>query len=250
MPPVKELHFFDGRFRLQRAADVLAGEHRSAKRGRGSDDSEARNHAFLQLALTYVAGHSDIEWYAKLFAMKDTLQSGDITPGYSTLGIGDARRIAARFPALKVLFLVRHPVDRLWSQFNHELRRGVGPGVSNLIDVANVRAFLDRPDVQARSFPTRIYNNWRQALPDSRIFAGLFDDLTSEPHTLRARILTFLGLDPASGNEVTLNRKGAQQKIEPTPEITQLLDEYFADEIEVAAELFGGAARGWRRKAN
>lgn len=60
------------------------------------------------------AGRGD-DWYEAQFAAGAGKTTGDITPAYATLempAIDHAHRIA---PNAKLLFCVRHPVERVWS---------------------------------------------------------------------------------------------------------------------------------------
>ena len=64
----------------------------------------------------------DLEHYARLFEPKASLLSGDISPNYSTLSNEVIRRVVGYFPNLKVIFLARDPVERVWSHLSMEVR--------------------------------------------------------------------------------------------------------------------------------
>lgn len=55
------------------------------------------------------------QWYRDLFATGDGRVNGDITPAYSTLEPEVVARIGALFPDLRILFLLRDPIERAWS---------------------------------------------------------------------------------------------------------------------------------------
>ncbi len=95
MPPVKELHFFNNKFFAERKKKIYHGtrmgdfekwnkfRERNYKR-----PLDARDAAFFEHAITYKGEKASIDWYKKLFAPKEDLFSGDITPAYSTLRSG------------------------------------------------------------------------------------------------------------------------------------------------------------------
>jgi len=109
MPPVKELHYFD----------QLSRVHRTS-RPRCRDD---RDLGFLESLKSLSAKpYIDLEHYAQLFEPKASLLSGDISPNYSTLSNEVIRRVVGYFPNLKVIFLARDPVERVWSHLSMEVR--------------------------------------------------------------------------------------------------------------------------------
>src|SRR2546429_859610 len=85
MPPVKELHYFD---ELSRTPSVASARAR-----------DGRDLRFLESIKRLSArSHLDLELYARLFAAKEALLSGDITPAYSMLNDEVIERIVSYFP--------------------------------------------------------------------------------------------------------------------------------------------------------
>ena len=78
----------------------------------------------MRHAVTYVDGTIDLAWYGQLFAPKGSSMTGDITPGYSTLQDELVSDIARAFPNLRIVFLIRDPVERFWSQLAMRIRHG------------------------------------------------------------------------------------------------------------------------------
>ena len=234
MPPVKELHFFDGRFRSRPGRAVQA-----AKTGPQQD----RDKRFLRRAATY-SQEAGIDWYGNLFRPKGSLISGDVTPAYSTLPAEAIAEIMASFPAAKVILILRDPVDRFWSYFCMMQRKGRRANVDPS-DWRSIEANLTEVDVRSRSYPTEIYAKWRQAVPAGQFFLGFFDRLTEDPDAFRADIFSFLGLSvtglafPAGYNRQT------GYKAEMPVEIRARLKEHFREELRRSAEIFGEAARDW-----
>ena len=69
------------------------------------------------------AWRPSLDTYADLFRFREGQISGDITPDYSKLGETVIARIAARFPSLKVVFIARDPVERIWSHLCMHIQR-------------------------------------------------------------------------------------------------------------------------------
>src|SRR4029450_1013981 len=108
MPPVKELHYFDQLGRVQRASPPRCRDERDLR-------------FLVQIKSLSSEPHMDLENYARLFEPKGSLLSGDISPNYSTLSNDVIRRVVRYFPKLKVIFLARDPVERVWSHLSMEV---------------------------------------------------------------------------------------------------------------------------------
>jgi hypothetical protein len=241
MPPVKELHYFDRALRSPRKR-----EDRVAVARKNTDDP--RDILFLdEMEKLFADPEIQLGGYARLFAPKRTLVSGDITPGYSALPVEIIERITAYFPNLKVIFLARDPVERAWSHLSMWIRHGrieaFDPG-----DVEEVTRQLQRPEVLVRSYPSQIVARWRQFVPAPQFRVYFFDDLKRAPAQLRSSIISFLGGDAkkASGTlPVDHNTKAKLEKLKLTDEVRRHLAQFFEPELRACAAELGGAAREW-----
>lgn len=251
MPPFKELHYFDRAFPTGRIAHAterfLADPKRYARsrRRRGLKPLDAREQAFFHKVAALAGKPKDLDAYADLFADKADQIAGDITPGYSTLGEPVIRRLARRFPSAKVVLLLRDPVERVWSAWRMALE-GQEDAAEREQDLAAFTAFLDRPAVIHRSYPTRIAAKWRKRFGD-RFRYFFLDDVASNPEATRAEILSFLGAaaEKPSGVEPDFNRKAKAVPPYRSEPIQALMQERFAEERALCARVFGGPARDW-----
>jgi len=208
MPPVKELHYLDqGSFkRHRRSAAGLRTRARvglplvNAARQRQSYRPLAeRDLAFLDRYIALLKHEEvDLEGYAGLFAGKGGDITGDVTPGYSRLDEDAIAAFAARFPDVRILYLARDPIERVWSHLLMTARRN-----KSLDGVRFERAmkFARRPMVRLRCTNTEVIARWRRHVAADRVGVFLFDDIRDRPAEVRRHILRFLGADPdqASG---------------------------------------------------
>ena len=266
MPPVKELHFFDGAKPGLRKAKRLQGridkDLDKVNRMRVEDAAQPLGARDLRFMAGYLSLFTDkalkkdkaaaTEAYAHLFDEKGAQLAGDVTPAYSKLGDDEVRRIAARFPEARVVFLMREPVERAWSALGMAARQTKSK-IKPPVTVEMVRRFLGRKDVVGRSFPSQTVARWRKFAGPGRFECYFFDDLRTDPAGLRSRILAFLGADPTlpSGDlEPGFNRKSKSVKLDLTDEIRAALVAHFAEEIRACADTLGGPAVAWRKKYN
>jgi hypothetical protein len=234
MPPVKELHYFDQLSRVQRAA--------------GPRCRDERDRRFLeQLQSLSAEPGIDLENYGRLFEAKASLLSGDISPNYSTLSNEVIRQVVGYFPNLKVMFLARDPVERVWSHLSMEVHyRQIEPFDVTNIDEVNRNLF--RRGMLLRSYPSAVVARWKRYVHPAQFRVYFFDDLQSDPAELRRSILCFLGADPDKpGNRLTVdyNSWTRMEKLPLTNKVRSHLAKFFENELKTCAARLGGPARDW-----
>lgn len=255
-PPFKEFHYFDKPFPsppmlalAQAARTDLAGLNQK-RRAKVERPLDARDLDFLDRVAACAGRPAEIERYAALFRPKGGLISGDITPAFSTLDAETVARLAERFPAARIVLIVRDPVERMWSQITVTALYEMGT-TEPLSDPEGVRRLMGLKQVQARSRPTVILDRWRGAFGAERTGVFFFEDVVERPQAARAGILTFLGADPAKGSDVVaadFNRKSSHPRVAMTPEIHALLAEDLREELQACAAAFGEAGAAWLGK--
>ncbi len=118
---VKELHYFDT-FDAEKRVRQLAGF--AKVRGRLKD--EGRRADLDALCEVLEGDRTDDALYAQFVAGEGV--SIDVTPSYGLLPVETLRRMAALFGGARFLYLVRDPVERLWSHIRMEVKRRMQPG--------------------------------------------------------------------------------------------------------------------------
>ncbi len=234
MPPLKELHYFDQLGKVQRSSSPRCRDERDLR--------------FLETIASLSAKPCiDLEFYARLFEPKGSLLSGDISPNYSTLSDEVIRRIVRYFPNLKVIFLARDPVERVWSHLSMEVRYQQIEQF-DATDVDEVNRKLLRRGMLLRSYPSAIVARWKRYVHPDRFRIYFFDDLQRKPAELRRSILDFLGADPdKQGSRQTVNHNGwaRMDKLVLTDTVRSHLAQFFKKELKTCAARLGGPARNW-----
>jgi Sulfotransferase family len=234
MPPVKELHYFDQLSRVQRAG-----------RPRCRDERDLQ---FLDRLKSLSAESAiDLENYGRLFESKASLLSGDISPNYSTLSNEVIRQVVGYFPNLKVIFLARDPVERVWSHLSMEVHfRQIEP--FDVTDIEEVNRNLLRRGMLLRSYPSAVVARWKRHVHSEQFRVYFFDDLQSNPTELRRSILSFLGADPDKPSTrltADYNSWTMMEKLPLTNEVRSHLAKFFKKELKTCAARLGGPARAW-----
>ena len=234
MPPLKELHYFDQLSRVRRSSSPRCRDERDIR--------------FLESINSLSAKpYLDLEHYAQLFEPKGRLLSGDVSPNYSTLSNDVIRRVVRYFPKLKVIFLARDPVERVWSHLSMEVRYHQIEAF-DASDINEVNRNLLRRGLLLRSYPSAVVARWKRYVHPDRFRIYFFDDLQRNPTELRRSILDFLGADAdKSGSQVSAdyNSWAGMEKLPLTDKVRSHLAQFFRKELKTCATRLGGAARDW-----
>jgi hypothetical protein len=206
LPPEKELHYFDEK-RYDRSS--LLGRIRRDRRWRRQfkhqvsllrEDFSADH---LRWSLRYLTRPPDDDWYLSLFAPGGTKVTGEITPSYSAI---DAEQVAAfhrLLPDTKIVFLMRHPVERAWSAAMMGVLRGrrglervrarVQPAGSSA-DADSLVAHAESDQSVPKTDYARTLDLWSAHYDPGRIFVGFLEDIHFRPAELLTSICSFLGV--------------------------------------------------------
>lgn len=127
-----------------------------------------------------------LAWYLDRFPLAvNGLPRGEVAPTYFAAPHA-CERIARTAPEAKIVFIFRHPVERLISLYR--LKRAYGLLGSSL------EAALDRdPELMASSRYATHFARWRRLFPDSQLYAAFYDDLSADPQLFLNRLADFVG---------------------------------------------------------
>jgi len=249
--PKKEVHYFDqkvGGTSFNLASRLFGGgkaNERWRKEVRHWVEVNLRKRSLSGLVWVYkfyMRSPSD-DWYASLFEPRKGRVAGEITPNYSVLGRDAVSHVHGLMPEAKILFMMRNPVERAWSQavmyFDKIERQSVG-GVSE----EQIRKFVSTQSSLLTNY-LRTLENWRAYYPDEQIFVGFMEDVHFQPEGLLSSVCEFLGVDPSfkpPGLKRKFNSRSADEM--PTKLAVHLARTYL-DNTRLLAERFGGYASFW-----
>ena len=218
MPPLKELHYFD--VKDSSIADVRPryNQHLKARMihkfaylftSHQNRPELFKNNVYdcLKWDLRYFQGKMTDRWYLRLFDTVFTKQriSGEITPYYSSLSDDGIDHILDLLPDIKIILILRDPIDRARSSLIHEfiMKRKIKPG---LIKEEDMMQWMKHPSFLRRSYISDIWTKWSKAVPASQFHPIIYDDISQRPDELIKDVYSFLGVDPAQ-NKKPLNYK-------------------------------------------
>lgn len=255
MPKNRELHYFNDRINdprnpVSRFYGKIAGEGTVDRRWRRQVKSRLRHHlkhfageGFLW-DLKYYAGAPGDGWYASLFEQGRGRVRGEITPGYSTLGHDTIARVHDLVPEAKLIFMMRNPIERAWSQFTMRLdkagKRGLGPSWHNRL-LRNV----EKEGSRSRTDYLHTLENWTTFYPEERIFVGFLEDIHFHPEELLGNVYGFLGVDTSFRPQGVGEKVHARSAGRMLAESAVYLAHLYREELSRLDEHFGGYASFW-----
>lgn len=255
LPPIKELHYFTHRGEDSHAGIVgrLLGKdwvNRRLRRLVGPRvlaDLRSHDPALLRWDLRFFLGRRSDGWYESLFYPGSSRLTGEITPEYALLPAEEVGRVRTAFPNLKIIFLMRDPIDRGWSQVRMLARlRGLS------LDSEEAAITLARdPLVVARSDYRSTLDAWGRHYPPDRIFTGFMEEVRSDPRALLTRIFDFLGVGTDdSALSPDLHRVVHEGVPKPMPAaIERELALASIADLRILEERFGQPVSAWRERA-
>lgn len=191
----KQLVFFRVRLREMRDAKVEATD---AKRGWQVENLDRRINEMKTLVALLEADRSDDSDYLAwmLDGRTDGQVVGDMTPSYGTLSDELITRMRDAAPAAKFIFLIRDPLDRLWSHIRMQARRQrqaheVYEKKSNNILYRMLNRGQETHILERGDYP-KIIRKLRRLIPEWRLLIQFAEDLFT-PQGVK-RVCDFLGI--------------------------------------------------------
>jgi hypothetical protein len=238
LPPVKELHYFD---RLETKRTIL-------------DAKERRRVGWKNLLsldpwlINFWLRTRNDEWYARLFrrAQARGLIAGEITPAYATLNEQVLLRIKGMNDKMKLVFVMRDPVERAWSAVNNAAKKGAA-------DASSVEKSIKRAresGTAARSAYADTIRRLEAVFPADQIHYCFFEDLRDQPEALTKGLLSFLGVATAPSVAVHLPQAvnvAAGSRPIPSEFSREMARDYLAM-VGNLCQRFEGPPQRWRAR--
>lgn len=177
---------------------------------------------------------SDLRWYLSRFGDSDAPCRGEATPTYALLPPRMIRLLRELMPELKILFLLRDPVERAWSHARHNWRHGEAnfaadrPTLEQVVDEQWFENFAHPWPSFSGDYLGQL-RRWRAIFPREQIYVGFFEDIGAEPEKLLAEIFGFLGIGPFQVPEGKLEERVNEGLAVPLPDpLRQMLRSVYA----------------------
>jgi hypothetical protein len=248
MPPTKAIHYFD--LPATSALDRVFGRSARMRKSRAhlwrSMESALRGRTVpgeLRWAARLALGPRNDAWYGALFPRAPGLVPGETTPRYCVLPEPSIARIREMMPGAKIIYLIRHPVERSWSSavmhFNDKGRGGIARQSE-----AAIERWLTRSKNVAKCDYAPIIRRWRGVFGDD-LLVCFYDELQIDPAGLLSRVQSFLGLPVHIPGDVASRQNAGRWTEIPMPHRALLHQLYQEPMAELHAVLPCLLTRDW-----
>jgi hypothetical protein len=131
------------------------------------------------------------DWYEGIFAdCEPSTIAGEFSTSYLTSAESPAR-IKDRYPDVRLIVSLRHPVDRAYSSYLNDIVAGVVPAATSFTE-----ALRAHPGYLDAGRYARHLRRYLKLFGRDQVFVSFFDDARRDPLAAMRQIYEFLGIDP------------------------------------------------------
>lgn len=146
------------------------------------------------------------EWYLSKFVGKEGFVKGEDSTTYLASKIA-VERIAIQPKEIKLIFVLRHPTERAYSQYHHMLR--TGRAVYTFEDTIR----FDPASILERSLYKEQLENYYRLIPKNRIKIILFEDLVTNTEDTLKSICDYLKISSDEFNKDVLSTHSNKARV-------------------------------------
>ena len=212
LPPEKELHFFDFPplmpFFFLRFAPMRGIRHWARYRMQRDARIAAGSPALAGWYRRYYWMPRTERWYRRCFTPEAGQLAGEATPRYAVIGARRRAQLKRVAPEVKLIYLLRDPIDRMWSDLAlFSSAKFGGTGITAADDARRGLDFLMRPSNLAHSRYDENLHHWQSVFGPDRIHLAFHEDIALRPEQLIHEVCEFLGVDPSRFDHSRLLRE-------------------------------------------
>lgn len=245
-PLIKELHYFSELHCPQ--VQTYSTTHReyqyaSVRNYLTTQDQQAPQTQLANAQLNHLeTSPIDDDWYQGIFAFATENQiRAEVCPSYMLLPTIGIEHILNINPLVNILFFVRDPIDRAWSNIRSWLNRGlIDKDVSKLFDNHDMLKVL----IEHTSY-SRIIPRWESALAAEHFKIMLYDKLQSHPRDFLDDIQTYIGCDPRSPTIDLTARVHQGPPMQIAPETRSALLDLLTPEYDFLSSRYPDQVTNW-----
>lgn len=252
LPYKKELHYFDRDVRYPSPNTLSEADFRKrwnnriwrkeAVRECFSALKKMKFKQFAWLWKWYFSNYND-DWYLSLFKHFRGI-SGEISPSYSMLGEADIRKMQQLIPDIKIILLLRNPVERAWSHYRFDHGKFMQ---QNGLNMDHFKHFIESPGQELRNDYLGCIGRYSKVFPANQIMVGFYDAIAGQPSQLLAEVLNFLGgkFESIPGDQKLQEKVNASLTMEMPVVVRDYLNVKYAADMEKLAVMFPGYCTEW-----
>lgn len=253
MPPKKEIHYFDRSPKypspnilsepllINRLKDPKWLYSNILKIGK---EMYKLNYKNAKWFWNYSFANYHDRWYINLFENLDGI-AGDITPAYAILEKEDIQHIYNLLGDIKIIFMLRNPVDRAWSAYKYKYR--INKNIPQYLSIDHISSFINSNEQILRSSYLQTIHKFSEVFGNRNMILGFYDAIVDNPINLLKEIVNFIGGDVVSVEKLIdiPTKVNRSENISLPIEIRTMLNEIYFDDISKLNSKYGGYFAKW-----
>jgi len=234
--PIKEMHFFSSKVKphIRRKIEKKYVNKIVRLAGKNAEGKPLSRDGYFQAVIDRLQMCYDDDAYLAHF---NRLMTGkqkcfcEISPSYAILPVAEFRniqRLCNQYKInLKVIYLLRDPVERFWSSLRHNERKQRKRTDKQFSAIGEFSNYINHPRKLVRASYNQTINNLLEVFKKDQLFFGFYENLFDEDYI--KKITDFIGIDyhPADFSKA-IKPEGSSAGLRPTEE--QVMEAYRAYE--------------------
>jgi hypothetical protein len=192
-------------------------------------------------------GPVDDAWYCNLLKPVEGQEwAMDVTPDYAVIGVEGFKHMRTLAEKLRLLFILRDPIERAWSGLLQRYKRKPG-GIAGFAETRLhdtdwiLEVCTSGPDVGARCDYEATLNAIVQAGLEEHVQIKMYDDIETRPVQFISDVYEHLGLEwrgesPGAADILGKRVHSTEQKLEMPNSVRVGLRDYYGPKIERLAK--------------
>jgi hypothetical protein len=249
--PVKEIHYFD------HVAGITEHLNQKKRRSRYRKYHQRMWTQWSQFGAhrgqwawyrDYMSSPIDDAWYVRLFRHRGKKRfAGEVTPEYAILGRTGLEHIRRLAPEARVIFIMRNPVERAWSQVLHQCRaRGLD---ANRQSADTVSAMLSEPRFVELSDYAATLDDMAAVFRPDQTLTLFYEEIHADRPAALERVCRFIGASFDPGMFSALGRRFNRSQEAALPEAVRgRMRELYRSQVEAVRRRVGRVPVSWEKE--
>ena len=251
LTPVKEIHYFD---HIRGITEHLSNRKRRSRYRKYHQRLWTQWHHFREHRSQwawyrdYMRNPINDEWYASLFRHRGARRfAGEVTPEYAILGKEGFEHLKTLAPEVRVLFIMRNPVTRAWSQALHQCRsRGLD---ATRQSPEAICALLDEPQFQQLGDYIATLDTMAAVFRPDQTLELFYEDIHKDRLAALEQVCRFIGISYSARLFDKAGRRFNQSQEAALPETVRLrLRETYKPLAQAVRQRIGRVPDSWAKE--
>ncbi len=251
--PVKEIHYFDHIAGLTQhlSPRKRRSRYRKYHQRMWTQWSRWREHrAQNAWYRTYMGETLDDAWYASLFTQRGGKKiAGEATPEYALIGEAGLWHLKSLAPGARIIFIMRNPITRAWSQLLHQCR--VRKLDENALSVSDFLAITEEERFEALADYLRVLDDLEVVFEPEQILIEFYEDIHADRAVALKRICNFLNVSFDADHHEGLDKRYNPSQTTRMPEdLRKSLSIKYRAMVREVEDRMGRVPVSWKRDFN